>query len=120
MWLNSTLVFLRDFGGWGFRSGATGYSGEGGGEIFSFVGCSRGIGECGRSRAPIQVLTNDRESDAELGWRPLVAESFPSRFVSRYDFGGNRPPVTDRGSRVRSRVNDCPLDRRATARVHFF
>lgn len=31
MWLNSTLVFLRDFGGWGFRSGATGYSGEGGG-----------------------------------------------------------------------------------------
>ena len=77
MWLNSTLVFLRDFGGWGFRSGATGILGGGGRifffgvTVFSFVGCSRGIGECGRSRAPIQVLTNDRESDAEA-WFPSL------------------------------------------------
>lgn len=103
MWLNSTLVFL---GGMGLRSGTMGEMVYGGTLRFF-----EGSENCKWSRASIQVAAIDREIDALS--RPFHAESLVFFSVDRNERSTGSPFVKE-GSRVHSRNNDCPLDRRAT------
>lgn len=136
MWLNSTLVFSGVFGVFGDVS-----MGGVGGWVFLGIFLDRvflwdfrvDVGECRRSRAPIQVLTNDRESvrlsfssSLSLFLPPSLSLSFLLSFSPRRsnDFDRNRIRLGGGGrggfDRARSRESTIVRNDRPTTTLGGF
>lgn len=110
MWLNSTLVFLGDFRVFVQERWETG-------DIFGVTFFSGFPGIWRVWAKPCTDPSVDKRSRERRQRRcvyslPNLLPRGSLRTISR-----KSSPVTDREPRVRSRVNDCPLDRRATARA---